>query len=104
MKKGVLSDNEITSENESAPNFSPSTVLTRYNSLQSIASIDSKQSRVQAEPVEIAETRSFGGISLNVYSSYLAAGGNSFLILFLLFICVLTQVIASGGDYWITYW
>jgi len=58
----------------------------------------------QEEPIEVAETRSSGNISLTVYSSYFSAGGNVCKISFLLFMCIFTQVLASGGDYWITYW
>jgi ATP-binding cassette subfamily C (CFTR/MRP) protein 4 len=66
---------------------------------------DPKQfSGIQEEPIEIAETRSSGNISLTVYSSYFSAGGNICKITFLLFMCVFTQVLASGGDYWITFW
>jgi len=36
--------------------------------------------------------------------SYISAGGNVFKILFLLFICVFTQMLGTAGDYWISYW
>lgn len=80
--------------------------MSRQISVQSVASSieENKHSGVQEEPIEVAETRSSGDISLTVYSSYFSAGGNVCKITFLLLMCVFTQALASGGDYWITYW
>lgn len=58
----------------------------------------------QKQPVEIAETRTSGTVSSVVYSSYFSAGGSICKIVFLFFICIFTQALVSGGDYWITYW
>lgn len=93
-------------EYPSSHSLIPQTILTRQVSVQSVASSleESKTNVVKEEPIEIAETRSSGNISLTVYSSYFSAGGNVCKISFLLFMCVFTQVLASGGDYWITYW
>lgn len=55
-------------------------------------------------PYEEIETRSSGNIAFSVYSSYISAGGNIFKISFLVFVCLLTQVLATSGDYWITFW
>lgn len=107
---GSTHETEIVSENESlnagSNNLDPQTILTRQVSVQSISSSieDGKLNETQAEPIEVAETRSSGNISLSVYSSYFSAGGHAYKISFLLFMCVFTQVLASGGDYWITYW
>jgi ATP-binding cassette subfamily C (CFTR/MRP) protein 4 len=101
----VVSDNESNSKYESTHTLSPRTILSRQVSIQSVASsIDESKLGAQEEPIEIAETRSSGNISLTVYSSYFSAGGNACKISFLLFMCVFTQILASGGDYWITYW
>lgn len=105
VEKDILSDNESNAQNENAYGTNSRPTLTRQSSLQSVASsVESKLSKLQTEPIEEAETRSFGSISLSVYSSYFSAGGNAFTILILLFMCVLTQVLSSGGDYWLTYW
>lgn len=101
----VVSDNESSSKYESTHTLNPRTILSRQVSIQSVASsIDESKLGTQEEPIEVAETRSSGNISLTVYSSYFSAGGNACKISFLLFMCVFTQVLASGGDYWITYW
>lgn len=58
----------------------------------------------RSKTAEPAEPRSSGNVSLRVYSSYVRAGGNCRRILGLLFVCVLTQVFESAGNYWISYW
>uniref|UniRef100_A0A2H8TSM5 Putative multidrug resistance-associated protein lethal(2)03659 n=1 Tax=Melanaphis sacchari TaxID=742174 RepID=A0A2H8TSM5_9HEMI len=101
----VVSDNESSSKLTSTQTLSPRTILSRQVSTQSVASSnDESKLETQEEPIEVAETRSSGNISLTVYSSYFSAGGNVCKISFLLFMCVFTQALASGGDYWITYW
>ncbi|XP_022162518.1 probable multidrug resistance-associated protein lethal(2)03659 isoform X2 [Myzus persicae] len=63
-----------------------------------------KLNGAQKEPTEVAETRSSGKVSLRVYLSYISAGGGVFKISFLLFVCIFTQMLGTGGDYWISYW
>ncbi|VVC32358.1 Hypothetical protein CINCED_3A013682 [Cinara cedri] len=102
----VVSDNESNSKYASTHTLDPRNILSRQISIQSVSSSidDSKLGGTHEVPVEVAETRSSGDISLTVYSSYFSAGGNVCKISFLLFMCIFTQVLASGGDYWITYW
>lgn len=106
VETAVLSDSESNSRLASTHSLNPHSILSRQLSVQSISSSidDNKPSEPQEEPIEIAETRSSGNISLTVYSSYFSAGGNVCKISFLLFMCIFTQVLASGGDYWITFW
>jgi len=63
-----------------------------------------KLSEAQKEQTEVAETMSSGNVSSSVYLSYISAGGNVFKVSFLLFICIFTQMLGTGGDYWISYW
>jgi len=56
------------------------------------------------EPVEIVETHSTGNVAFSVYFTYIFAGGHFCKVLGLFLICILTQVLSSGADYWITYW
>lgn len=102
----VVSDNESSSKYASSHALDPRSILSRQVSIQSVASSveETKLLDPQEEPIEVAETRSSGNISLTVYSSYFSAGGNVLKISFLLFMCIFTQALASGGDYWITYW
>lgn len=105
----VTSDSEsITKSTRS--NFERQTsIYTRQMSVISVTSTveESSYNNVQVEvvePIELAETRSFGNSGFSMYSLYFSAGGNKCKIVLFLFICVCTQVLASSSDYWITYW
>lgn len=102
----VVSDNESSAKYSSTHTLDARSLLSRQVSIQSVASSteETKLIGAQEEPIEVAETRSSGNISLTVYSSYFSSGGTVCKVSFLLFMCVFTQVLASGGDYWITYW
>ncbi|XP_060850029.1 probable multidrug resistance-associated protein lethal(2)03659 isoform X2 [Rhopalosiphum padi] len=78
----------------------------RQVSINSVASSieDTQFNEFQEQPVEISENRTSGSVSKSVYSSYLFAGGSDCKILFFFIICIFTQVLASGGDFWMTYW
>jgi len=107
METVVLTDNECKNEKsiiESSEIQSAHTAqkLTISNVEPSVE--DTKINDVQAEPVNMAETRSSGNVGFNIYSSYIFAGGRFCKVLSLLSVCLFTQVLASGSDYWITYW
>jgi len=80
--------------------------LSRQGSIKSVASSvdENKLNGDKKEPTVVAEIRSSGNVSSSVYLSYVSAGGNIFKISFLLFICIFTQILGTGGDYWISYW
>ncbi|XP_050432547.1 probable multidrug resistance-associated protein lethal(2)03659 isoform X2 [Adelges cooleyi] len=100
----VVSDSEDNEKSSINNVLNVNTKLSRQISVQSVASSIEESKINGAQPIEVDESRSSGNISLEVYSSYFSAGGNCYKIGFFLFMCVLTQVLASGGDYWITYW
>lgn len=77
--------------------------LHRESSIQSVAS-SIGENYLQEEPPEVAEMRSTGTVGWGVYGAYLTAGGSFCLTTFCVLLCILTQILASGGDYWITYW
>ncbi|XP_025202348.1 probable multidrug resistance-associated protein lethal(2)03659 isoform X2 [Melanaphis sacchari] len=102
----VLLDNECKM-NKSCNNYKARSIpYNRQESVLSIASSieESIFNNTMTEPVEIAETSSSKNISFNVYLSYIFAGGHICKVICLVLVCVLTQIIASGGDYWLTYW
>lgn len=82
------------------------TAYNRQVSMRSVASsIEEYQfCEFQEQPVEASETRTSGSVSNSVYSSYFLAGGSGYKILFFFIICISTQLLVSGGDFWITYW
>ncbi|XP_015372663.1 PREDICTED: probable multidrug resistance-associated protein lethal(2)03659 [Diuraphis noxia] len=55
-------------------------------------------------PVEMVETHSTGNVAFSVYLSYIFAGGHYCKVLSLFSVCILTQVLSSSADYWITHW
>jgi len=48
--------------------------------------------------------RSTGNVSGKVYKGYLRAGGNWCVLFVVTMLCVLTQLAASGGDFFIAEW
>ncbi|XP_008187158.1 probable multidrug resistance-associated protein lethal(2)03659 isoform X2 [Acyrthosiphon pisum] len=50
------------------------------------------------------KSRSSGRVSIKVYRSYLSANGSVFKVFLVLFCFILTQVLATGVDYWISFW
>lgn len=73
----------------------------RQTSVQSVNSIEDKT--VEA-PVEVEEQKSSGSVGCYVYSSYFKAGGNCCVVFGVVLLFILTQFLASAGDYFITYW
>lgn len=92
--------------NTSTVHFKSNMILTRQMSTQSATSSveETKFNEFEEELVELAETRTSGSVSSNVYFNYLSAGGSCFKISFFFFVCIFTQILASGADLWVTYW
>ncbi|XP_060872281.1 probable multidrug resistance-associated protein lethal(2)03659 isoform X3 [Metopolophium dirhodum] len=99
-------DSDINIKNATDNSLEQLSDLSRQGSIKSVASSvdENKLNGAQKEPTVVAETRSSGNVSRSVYLSYVVAGGNIFKISFLLFVCIFTQVLGTGGDYWISYW
>lgn len=55
-------------------------------------------------PIQVQERRETGSIGLSLYKKYFTAGGGCFVITITAFFCVLAQVLASGSDYYLSYW
>lgn len=56
------------------------------------------------EPNEEVENRYSGHVSYSVYASYFSAGGSKCKTALLFLIFFFTQVMITGGDYWIYFW
>lgn len=99
-------DNESTSKCPSTDNLEPPNDLSRQDSIKSASSLvdDTKVVRSREALIEVPETCLSGDVSYAVYSSYFSAGGNICKLSFVLLMCILTQVLASCGDYWIMLW
>lgn len=101
----------IASIDDKLPNdnsdLGPPSVLLRQKSVQSFSSVTEKSCKsgeAHVDPVEVAETIGTGSISKSVYIAYMLSGGSAIKIALLICICFVTQVLCTGGDYWIKYW
>ncbi|XP_050098722.1 probable multidrug resistance-associated protein lethal(2)03659 [Anopheles aquasalis] len=56
------------------------------------------------EAKAIEETQKEGSIGWDVYRAYFRAAGGHLIVLGILFMFLLSQLAASGGDYFLTYW
>lgn len=73
----------------------------RRNSIGSLYSLEEES---LDNPMEVEEKREQGSIGFTVYRKYFKAGGGYLAFLVMIFLCVLSQLFASGGDYYINYW
>jgi len=48
--------------------------------------------------------RTVGNVSGEVYTGYFRAGGNWCIIFIITMLCIMTQLAASGGDFFIARW
>ncbi|EDV31158.2 uncharacterized protein Dana_GF14687 [Drosophila ananassae] len=77
----------------------------RRNSEQSLLSIaDSCLEEAEAEQMINQERQETGRIGLGLYSKYFKAGGGFFAFFVMMGFCVLSQGLASLGDYFLSYW
>lgn len=54
--------------------------------------------------MQVEEKRAEGAIGLKMYGKYFKAGGGYFMFYVMVLFCVTAQILASGGDYYVTYW
>lgn len=84
--------------------------VSRLNSVESRSSISSMDSSVaeslikEEQPKVVHESRSAEKIGWTMYQKYFAAGCGWFVFLLVVFFCIGTQVMASWGDYFLSYW
>ncbi|XP_068140732.1 probable multidrug resistance-associated protein lethal(2)03659 [Drosophila tropicalis] len=105
-------------ESKDKPNENDSngTTISRQNSTaseKSNSSLDSsgtdslvsaKEKTESAEPASIQKENTQGEIGLGMYKKYFSAGCGVLLFGLLVFFCLGTQLLASGGDYFLSYW
>lgn len=84
--------------------------VSRLNSVESRSSISSMGSSVaesliaEEKPKVVQESRSGEKIGWAMYQKYFSAGCGWFVFLLVVFLCIGTQVMASWGDYFLSYW
>jgi len=81
-----------------------STLLGSNKSISSSQNDVNVSGALAAKSKNTDEIRSYGRVSIDVYRYYLSANGSVFKVFLVLFCFILTQVLASGVDYWISFW
>lgn len=54
--------------------------------------------------MKIDEGKAEGSIGLRIYQKYFKAGGGYFMFIVMCLFCLASQILASGGDYFVNYW
>ncbi|XP_053998577.1 probable multidrug resistance-associated protein lethal(2)03659 isoform X1 [Hylaeus anthracinus] len=100
---GRLLENPPPLEEERSGTAPPSRSNSRNGSITSLSSFMSSVTD-KLDPVEVAEARTRGKVSGKVYLGYFRAGGNWCVVFMVVFLCVLAQLVASCGDFFISQW
>ncbi|KAL7740941.1 hypothetical protein ACLKA6_014096 [Drosophila palustris] len=101
----MLGDSSRDENMEGSHSRSGSTSEKRRNSEQSLVSLaDSSMDETAGEQMHVKETQEQGNIGLGLYNKYFKAGGGFFAFFVMMAFCVLTQLLASLGDYFLAYW
>ncbi|KAH8263594.1 hypothetical protein KR044_011336 [Drosophila immigrans] len=104
---------EIEHETPKSVKETKAASYSRHNSMESRQSVSSLGSSVddsligkeeQPQSKQVQESRSNEKIGWDMYQKYFAAGCGWFMFLVVVFLCIGTQVLASWGDYFLSYW
>lgn len=90
-----------------SPNLSrQSSALSSKSSNGSSSSLESMVEKEKPKPSAVSsqESRSGGQIGLSMYKKYFGAGCGVLVFVVLIMLCIGTQILASGGDYFLSYW
>lgn len=71
----------------------------RQNSEGSVNSIEPEDTQMQ-----VVESQEHGAIGLSLYGKYFRAGGGFCFVSIMISFCILAQLLASGGDFYLSYW
>jgi len=104
LQSPVTPDNLI--HNDCDYSVGKTSTLDRKISITSNVSLlcESKENINYEEQVENVEIRSSGNISWDTYLAYFMDGRKKSKLVYLIFTCILCQIVASSGDLWISYW
>ncbi|XP_017000065.2 probable multidrug resistance-associated protein lethal(2)03659 [Drosophila takahashii] len=92
---------------EKSPAYSrQSSTLSNGSAKGSSSSLESMAEKEKPKPsaAPVQESRSVGQIGLAMYKKYFSAGCGLLVFALLVFLCTGTQLLASGGDYFLSYW
>lgn len=102
---GRLLETQMSKQSDENNLTPPSRAASRQGSIASISSFMTSEKNLSYEdPNEEIEAGSVGTVGGWVYKRYFKAGRNCCAIFTVVLLCVLSQLSASGGDYFISEW
>lgn len=96
-------DDETSANEMSSSRSRSGSRLRRANSEASNTSDGADQTGVE-NPMQVDEHRSEGAVGMTLYKQYFGAGGGFLFFYIMVTFCVVAQLSASGGDYFLSYW
>lgn len=75
--------------------------LNRQSSEASTTSLDDKGNE---NTMQVEEKSAEGAIGMSLYNKYFKAGGGFCFFYIMLVFCLMSQLLASGGDYFVSFW
>ncbi|XP_055908743.1 probable multidrug resistance-associated protein lethal(2)03659 [Eupeodes corollae] len=99
----LLSDPENNENEEGTLSRSGSRLYKRQNSESSLKSAADSYVGEEA-PMQVQEVGGEGQIGLDLYKQYFRAAGGFLLFFVILMFFLVAQILASGGDYFLSYW
>lgn len=80
------------------------TSLRSSNSVENGSELEEEENDQAPEQPQQLEASSKGKVSGSIFGMYLTSGANWCVLLIIGALFLITQVLASGADYWVSYW
>lgn len=103
-KTTIDSDTEVFNQNNKMFDTKQNSSLNGSNDKNSSSLTERKLNDFKASPVAVAESRSFGRVSKNVFMSYFSAVGSTYYIVMFFSTFIITQVLITVVELWISIW
>lgn len=97
---------QLTTGKRSRTN-SRSSVKSSRSSISESGSKSADENKVNGKSVEALqqmEASSKGQVKGSISGTYFTSGANFFVLAIVFILFILTQVLASGADYWVSFW
>lgn len=108
VKRGIDFEYLVSDKtNDELESVSVKNGTSRANSNLSKTTLKSKEAhndKTKTEPLQQLELSSKGKVEGSVFAMYLRSGANLFVLFVIMLSFLLTQLMGSGADYWVSYW
>ncbi len=95
---------ESKDEDNNAGSLKKSRSNSKLNTPWNNSSTWSLDDRGNENPMETKEKSAEGSVGISLYSKYFKAGGGYFYFYIMIVFCLMSQLLASGGDYFVSFW